>query len=269
MGGAAAPVRRDRAPPDCQPPPQVGRRHLDLGHDEIGDTVGEIASSDEDDFLVAPPYGTHARWLRNVLAAGSATLESGAAPVRRSLQLAGRGAHDNRNGCCCKFERSVLWGQGAGRCPNPRRVRDFASMSTSKALRATSDALMRDLAALSGLEAEKRTLSLDDPRLVEIAREVEAIAARILSGSRRQSALAREGVGPNEGAASINDVSRPIAAILAEWREVERQAADATPGSAQAAQLEVIATRLREEYREAFDRASRSGSQPRALRGVR
>lgn len=131
-------------------------------------------------------------------------------------------------------------------------------MATSKALRATSDELMRDLAALSGLEEEKRTLPLDDPRLLEIASQVEVIAARILSGSRRQSALAKEGVASGESAASINDVPRPMTAILAEWREVERRAAEATPGSAEAAQLEVIATRLREEYREAFDRASRS-----------
>ncbi|HEY5629671.1 MAG TPA: hypothetical protein VIR16_09190 [Candidatus Limnocylindrales bacterium] len=131
-------------------------------------------------------------------------------------------------------------------------------MATSKALRATSDELMRDLAALSGLEEEKRTLPLDDPRLVEIASQVEVIAARILNGSRRQSALAKEGVAAGESAASINDVPRPMSAILAEWREVERRAAEATPGSAEAAQLEVITTRLREEYREAFDRASRS-----------
>ena len=117
---------------------------------------------------------------------------------------------------------------------------------------------MRDLAMLSGLEEEKRTLPLDDPRLVEIAAQVEVIAARILNGSRRQSAIAREGFGPNESAASIKDVPRPTSAILEEWREVERCAADATPGSAEAAQLEVLASRLREEYREAFARAARS-----------
>ncbi len=133
-------------------------------------------------------------------------------------------------------------------------------MATSKALRATSDELMRDLAELSGLEEEKRTLPLDDPRLVEIAAQVEVIAARILSGSRRQSALVREGVGPTESAASINEVHRPMAAILAEWREVERRLADATPGTAETAQLEVLASRLREECREAFARASGSGA---------
>ena len=132
-------------------------------------------------------------------------------------------------------------------------------MAASKALRATSDELMRDLATLSGLEEEKRTLPLDDPRLVEIAAQVEVIAARILNGSRRQSAIAREGFGPNESAASINDVPRSIAAILEEWREGERRAADATRGSAEAAQLEVLASRLREEYREAFARARSKG----------
>ena len=59
-----------------------------------------------------------------------------------------------------------------------------------------------------------------------------------------------------------------MAAILAEWREAARRPADATPGTAELAQLEVLASRLREEYREAFARASGSGAQPPRARAI-
>ena len=125
-------------------------------------------------------------------------------------------------------------------------------MSVPNDLRATSDALLRDLEALGVLEEEKRTLPLDDPRLVEIAVQVEAIAGRVLAGSERQTILSRAAAEEPASMTSIEDVRRPLATILAEWREVERRGADAPEGSAEAAEIEVLASRLRQEYREAF-----------------
>jgi len=127
-------------------------------------------------------------------------------------------------------------------------------MSVPNDLRATSDALLRDLEALSVLEEEKRTLPLDDPRLVEIAEQVEAIAARVLAGTERQTTLSRAVAEEPSGGDSIEDVRRPLSAILADWREVERRGATAPEGSAEAAEIEVLASRLRQEYREAFAR---------------
>ena len=49
-------------------------------------------------------------------------------------------------------------------------------METSHALRETSDALMRDLDVLTALEEQKRGLDPGDPRLVELAGRIEAIA---------------------------------------------------------------------------------------------
>ena len=125
-------------------------------------------------------------------------------------------------------------------------------MSVPNDLRATSDALLRDLEALGVLEEEKRTLPLDDPRLVEIAVQVEAIAGRVLAGSERQTSLSRAAAEEPASMTSIEDVRRPLATILAEWREVERRGADAPEGAAEAAEIEVLASRLRQEYREAF-----------------
>ena len=119
-------------------------------------------------------------------------------------------------------------------------------------LRATSDELLLDLEALGILEEEKRTLPLDDPRLVEIAEQVEAIAARVLAGSERQTALSRMAAEEPASGDSIEDVRRPLSTILAEWREVERRGADVPDGSSEAAEIEILTARLREEYREAF-----------------
>jgi hypothetical protein len=128
------------------------------------------------------------------------------------------------------------------------KISDLMSVPTD--LRATSDELLRDLEALGVLEDEKRTLPLDDPRLVEIAEQVEAIAARVLAGSERQTILSRAAADEPASGSSIDAVHRPLSTILAEWREVERRAATVPEGSAEAAEIEVLASRLRREYRE-------------------
>lgn len=129
-------------------------------------------------------------------------------------------------------------------------------MTPPSDLRATSDKLVRDLAALSALEEEKRTLPLDDPRLLEIAEQVQVIAGRVLAGSERQTALAKEVADTPAGGSSIDAVLRAPAAILAEWREAERRLADVPEGSAEAAEIRILADRLRDEYGEAYRRAS-------------
>ena len=128
-------------------------------------------------------------------------------------------------------------------------------MSASTSLRATSDGLVRDLAALSALEEEKRGLPMDDPRLVEIAEQVELIAARVLAGTERQTSLAKELADVPAGGSTIDDVQRHPSAILEEWRDAERRLADAPDGSAEAAELRIVAERLRAEYGEAYRKA--------------
>jgi hypothetical protein len=126
-------------------------------------------------------------------------------------------------------------------------------MSVANDLRATSDALLRDLEALGVLEEQKRTLALDDPRLVEIAMQVEAIAGRVLARTERQTILSQAAAAEAlADGASIDDVRRPIAMILAEWREVERRGLKAPAGSAEADEIEILSLRLRQECREAF-----------------
>ncbi len=134
---------------------------------------------------------------------------------------------------------------------------------TGQALREASDELLRDLEALGVLEEEKRTIPAGDPRIIDLSERIETIAGRVLQSSTRQRALTEAiqeqaevdaGAVPDE---SIEEISRPISAILAEWREAERQAEAADPGSAAAREAEILVGRLRDEYRRAHEEATR------------
>lgn len=131
----------------------------------------------------------------------------------------------------------------------------------SSELRATSDALLRDLDALVALEAEKRSVSTSDPRLNELAEHIHDIALRVLAHTGAQRELAREAAADPRADRSIDTVRRSPAAILAEWRDVEQRRVAADPGSAVYAELEVLSERLREEYQAAFDETATEGHQ--------
>ena len=135
-------------------------------------------------------------------------------------------------------------------------------METGTALRETSDALLRDLDVLVTIEEEKRSLEPGDPRLVELAARVEEIARRVLAGTARQHDLTKvanaqvEAGSPNAPDAPIEATARPIQAVLADWRDAERRASAAEPGSAEAAEANALVGRLRDEYRRAHESAS-------------
>ena len=134
-------------------------------------------------------------------------------------------------------------------------------MDTAHALRETSDALMRDLDVLVAIEEEKRSLQPGDPRLVELADRVDAIALRVLGSTSHQAELARtakaevDAGSPSAPEQSIDETPRPLHAILTEWRDAERRATAAIPDSPEAIEANALVTRLREEYRSAQARA--------------
>ena len=134
---------------------------------------------------------------------------------------------------------------------------------TGDALRRTSDQLLRDLEALLQLEEEKRTIDPGDPRLVDLAARIEIIAKRVLASSTSQRAQTEliheltENGSPAAPDAPIDETPRSMEAILAAWRQAERQLDAAEPGSAEATEAEVLVDRLREEYRRAHEEAAR------------
>jgi hypothetical protein len=134
---------------------------------------------------------------------------------------------------------------------------------TADALRATSDALLRDLEVLGAIEEEKRSIPVGDPRLIELADRIEQIAHRLLgrtSDQRQLSETAHEEVaaGAMDAAVAIDEAHRPMAAILADWREAERRSAALAPDSADATEAAALVEALRKEYRRAFDAAQRA-----------
>ncbi len=131
------------------------------------------------------------------------------------------------------------------------------------ALRANSDALLRDLDALGSLEEQKRTLSPSDPQMLALAGRIEEIAQRLLAGSSNQRELAEEIVGSaalGGPAPAIDDTPRSIQSILADWRAAERTLAAAQPGSPAALEAQALVETSKAAYRRAASAASREQS---------
>jgi hypothetical protein len=135
---------------------------------------------------------------------------------------------------------------------------------TGDALRRTSDALLRDLGTLLELEEEKRSIEPGDPRLVDLAARIELIAKRVLASSTSERAQTQlinhltETGSPAAPDGPIEDTPRSMEAILAAWRQAERQLDAADPGSAEATEARLLVDRLREEYRRAHEEATRN-----------
>ena len=111
---------------------------------------------------------------------------------------------------------------------------------------------------------EKRTIEPGDPQLVDLASRIEIIAKRVLAGSTSQRAQTQliheltESGSPAAPDSPIEDTPRSMEAILAAWRQAERQLESAEPGSAEAMEAETLVGRLRVEYRRAHDEATRN-----------
>jgi hypothetical protein len=131
----------------------------------------------------------------------------------------------------------------------------------STELRTTSDMLLLDLQALGDLEEQKRTTEHGDAALVDLAARIEEIAQRVLAGSRRQRQLSEAvseatATGELEPSATI-ETMRTASAILADWRDAERAARDASAGSPERSRAEAMVDRYRDEYRRAFEATRR------------
>ena len=68
-------------------------------------------------------------------------------------------------------------------------------------LRATAEDIAADAARLAAIEDEKASLGSDDPRLLELSAESEAIARRLVPKTAAESELAAEALATDGGAA--------------------------------------------------------------------
>ena len=143
-------------------------------------------------------------------------------------------------------------------------------MSIEPELHATSDALLAKLDRLRLLELEKRQLPIGSPRLLELANEIEQLAASVLGSSDMQVDLAREALdearkGQLDPDTTIDEMSaspREVHAVLAEWRDAERRLGEIQGDSAEAVRLRAEIDLLRYEYRRSHEAAARRSSKP-------
>jgi hypothetical protein len=134
-------------------------------------------------------------------------------------------------------------------------------MSLERELRDTSDSLLRALDRMNDLESEKRMIPTGSPRFLELATRVEGLAVEVLRRTERQMSLAEDtqerriaGGGVGRPVESISAAPRDLALILSEWRDAERQLADAKPDTPEASVAAANVRRLREEYRLGHER---------------
>jgi hypothetical protein len=143
-------------------------------------------------------------------------------------------------------------------------------VSIEPELHATSDAVLANLDRLRALEMEKRQLPIGSPRLVDLANEIEQLAATVLGATDLQTDLAKEAaaqvrkgdLAPDATIESMADAPRDVHTVLAEWRDAERRLGEVEVGSAEAGQLHEQIEALRKEYRRAHEAAARKGGRP-------
>lgn len=63
-------------------------------------------------------------------------------------------------------------------------------------LRATAESIVADAERLVEIENEKLVMSLDDPKVVELSDEAEAIAAKLAVKTAAEASIVEEGTAP-------------------------------------------------------------------------
>jgi hypothetical protein len=130
-------------------------------------------------------------------------------------------------------------------------------MDLEQDLRSVSDEMLRTLEQLQRLESEKRAASPGTPRFVNLANEIEKLAALVFTQTTAQQSLAEEShaaVQAGVDLAPIEEIqtARDVSLILSEWRDAERRLAATGIDTAEHAKAAGDVRRLREEYHRAY-----------------
>jgi len=125
---------------------------------------------------------------------------------------------------------------------------------TQDHLRSASDAILVLLGEVEQLELHKRGVRPGDPRFAELAKEVRNTASALADFAKEELTYADDATATDGRLPTITDSPTPatLREILSRWRAVERQLAEAEPGSPAAESLFEEFQRLREEYMTAF-----------------
>jgi hypothetical protein len=132
-----------------------------------------------------------------------------------------------------------------------------------RTLRGVSDQFFLAMQALAQLERRKRAAPPSSERFVGLSREVTAAAQEVLRIATDQQRLAEQvgASGRQDGLDAIEAVrpTETLAAILAEWRAIERELAAAPADTPEAAALSERYAALRARYASALARVRTSG----------
>jgi hypothetical protein len=128
--------------------------------------------------------------------------------------------------------------------------------ATRDALRGASDGLLLAIREVDARERLKRSVKPGDPAFGPLARKVRIAAGAVLLMAQQEENRARETSGTPAGAGLPTiEESRPrsdLAAILAEWRAVERLLETADPASPDSRSLMEQFETLRDRYAKAL-----------------
>lgn len=138
---------------------------------------------------------------------------------------------------------------------------DATTPDLEATLRGVSDQFFLAVEALAQLERRKRAAVPASDDFLPLGREVRVTAEEVLRIAADQERLAEQAHALQDGLDAIDGI-RPVetlAAILAEWRAVERQLAAAAADSPEAAALSARYAELRARYAEALARVRATG----------
>jgi len=121
-------------------------------------------------------------------------------------------------------------------------------------LRAASDQLVLAIAEVDAREHRKRGMRPSETAFLELARSVRVAAEVVVDLARREERtaleLAREARGRDLPPIEKMTPAKEMAALLDEWRAVEKRLIASEPGSLEAEELMTEFERLRDQYAE-------------------
>lgn len=123
-------------------------------------------------------------------------------------------------------------------------------------LRAASDAIMLLLTEINQLERHKRHIPPGEDRFDEVARSVRSVAESLAELTKKQEAWGTVATADRHDLETIEESANAasLAAILEQWRAIERRLDEVPPGTPEANRLFAEFERVRDEYMEAFRR---------------
>jgi hypothetical protein len=137
------------------------------------------------------------------------------------------------------------------------KARDPARYSTrdiEEHLRGASDAIVLLLTEVRQLERHKRGIPPGEDRFDEVSEAVRVAAQSLAEFTKREEEWARISTADRTNLETIEESENaaPLAALLEQWRAVERQLDETPPGTPEGMRLFAEFERLRYEYMAAF-----------------